>query len=105
MTNQIHQDQVGANAAFSPTQNTHVDVKDSTGRVLGFVACALSSAAFGGIIIASILIPQIIESRAQSAAAAGVVRAQIAEREARVALDTTQQFQVELAKRGIEIKR
>lgn len=97
--------QTGSTAMMSPTMNNRMEVKDTTGRTLATVAFGLSAAAFGGIIIASILLPNIMESRAQSAGAAGIVRAQIAEREARVALDTTQQFQVELAKRGIEIKR
>lgn len=68
------------------------------------LAIALALLAFGGIIVAAILIPEIIEARAKEAGSAAEARSVYAERESRIAIDQVQTMRIELAKQKIFIQ-
>ena len=67
---------------------------------LAGVASIFSLLAFGAVIAACILIPEIIDSRSRAAA----VASQLSERESRIAVDQVQTMRIELAKKGIFIQ-
>lgn len=83
----------------SPQQNNNQTV-----NVSGAVAVAISMLAFGGVLVGAILIPDIIEARANEAAATAKVKADVAERESRIAIDQVQTMRIELAKQKIFIQ-
>lgn len=74
-------------------------IQIDAGKGMAIVAIALSLFAAGGTIIGAIMLPSLIESRAQAVAANAVVRANVAEREARLALDKVEELRIEIAKR------
>ncbi len=83
----------------SPQQHVH----DGTGKVFAIVAFGLALSAVGGVLVGAILIPEIVQSRANEAAARAVAKSEYAERDARVALDKLGYIQAELAKKGFNI--
>ena len=74
-------------------------IQIDAGKGMAIVAIALSLFAAGGTIIGAIMLPSLIESRAQAVAANAVVRANVAEREARLALDKVDELRIQIAKR------
>jgi hypothetical protein len=62
-------------------------IHDGTSKALALVGCVLGAMGFGGVIVASIWAPALIESKAQSASAYSRETSQTADREARVSLE------------------
>lgn len=76
---------------------------DKSSAVLGVLAVIFSAVALGGVLIIAILMPEMVRSRAESAAAKAEVSAGIAQTNSLVALDYINNARLELAKKGIEI--
>jgi hypothetical protein len=74
---------------LSPQQHLSLKVEG------GILAIAFSLLALGGVVIGAILLPSLIESRAQASSAYAREAAQTADREARVALEQTDKLRDE----------
>lgn len=81
----------GYQARFSPQSHATIKVEG------GSLAIAIALIALGGVIVGAITLPIL----AQKASEPIAVRSQIAEREARVAIDQVQTMRIELARKGI----
>jgi len=68
------------------------------------IASLLGGLAFGGVIVLSLLVPDLMEARAKAEAAEGQVNFRIAERETRLIREDIKQIQTQLAQKGIEIQ-
>jgi len=77
---------------------------DKSSMSLCVVAIVLGSMALGGVIVGAVMLPDVVQSRAQSSAAAANENARIAEREARIAIDQTDALRMDLAKHGIVLR-
>lgn len=84
--------------------SSHAHVHDGTGKALALFGCIMGALGFGGVIIASIWAPALIESKAKSESAYARETAQTADREARVALEQVDRIRDEVHdKLGIKI--
>lgn len=69
----------------------------------GAIAIALSLLALGGVLVASILIPTLIDKAATAASSGAVVRSQISERESRLNAEDIKLIRIALEKHGITV--
>lgn len=86
-------------AILSPQQTLSLNVEGGT------LAIAIALLALGGVLVAAILIPQIIDARANAAVAPAYATASYAERDSRVALDKIAYIQSALDRQGIHVEQ
>jgi len=88
---------IGYKGVLSPQQHMTLKVEGGT------LAIALSILALGGILIAAILLPDLIDSRAKAASAEPAAMASIANRESRLAQADLQRIRRALERNHIKV--
>lgn len=88
---------IGYKGVLSPQQHMTLKVEG------GILAIAFSLLALGGVLTAAILLPDLIDSRAKSAAAEPAATASIANRESRLAQADLQRIRRALERNHIKV--
>ena len=87
--------------------SSKVDIDQSTGKndwgPWVAVACLLGGLAFGGVLVGSIFVPELIESRAKAESSMAQAQATIARQDVKIQQARLDALVVELHKRGIDV--
>jgi hypothetical protein len=74
-------------------------IQIDAGKSLATIALCVAALALGVVAASVVFGLQLVDAKAQAATATAIVRANVAEREARLALDKVEELRVEIARR------